>query len=331
MKTKLQHIGEQLLPVIAYGDAAGLPVETRSAEEIADLYGYVDSLLLTDDNPYFSGVYEPGMWSDDTQLSMAIIRGLIRAHDFSLEMIADEHVREYKDTPTVMRKGRLRRRGWGKGTEESIHRVMSGMSPYKSGSPISTGNGVIMKLAPLAYWQYAQGVEDRVRHDQYDQLTSMTHDTDIARICTRVHGDALCRTLDTGSVFELGDFVLSRALDHEEVFGGANTDTSDALSYLANSEPSREDILEKTDAKGFYVPQTLAMVYGNVIVNTGNFANVVYGAVNLGGDTDSIASVSGAIELFAQSEVALPDDAELLVNLSELQQLSRRFSLLAIN
>lgn len=328
MKTKLQRIGELLLPVIAYGDAAGLPVETRSASEIADEFGKISGLLTTTANPYFAGEYEAGMWSDDTQLSMAVIRGIIRAGGFDLEAIAAEHVVEYKATPTVIRKDRLRKRGWGKGTEESIHRVMSGMSPYKSGSPQSTGNGVLMKLAPLVYWQYARGLEDATRYDQYDQLTSMTHNTDIARACTRVHGDVLHGLLEAGDVESVSELAISRAINHEAVVANRNSDTSDVLSYLANRIVDRDIILSETDAKGFYAPQTLAMAYGNVLLSSGNFSDVVYGAVNLGGDTDSIASISGTMELFAHGRVELPEDAELIKDLDGLHNLSRIFTVI---
>lgn len=331
LKTKLQHIGEQLLPVIAYGDAAGLPVETRSAAEIVEEYGYIDSLQVTEDNPYFSGIYEPGMWSDDTQLSIAVIRGIMKAHGFDMGEIAEAHVVEYRRTPTVCRDGKYRKRGWGKGTEQSVHRIMSGMSPYRSGSPVSSGNGVVMKLAPLAYWQYARGVEDRARYEQYDQLTSMTHNNDIARICTRVHGDVLCRLLQTGDMAEIGEFAISRSLKHEDDFGGSNTETSTTLEYLANWEPNHEDILTQTDGKGFYVPQTLAMTYGSFLLNAGTFADVIYGAVNLGGDTDSIASIAGTMELFARGKIELPNDYELIHDKAQLEELSSSFAIAAIS
>jgi ADP-ribosylglycohydrolase len=63
----MEHLGNKLLPVIAYGDAAGLPVETLSSQEIADRYGRVESLLPTTENPFFSGEHIPGCWSDDCQ------------------------------------------------------------------------------------------------------------------------------------------------------------------------------------------------------------------------------------------------------------------------
>lgn len=72
--SKIENIGEQLLPAIAYGDAAGLPVETMSRERIAETYGSIDHLLPATCNPFYIGEFTPGTWSDDTQLSMAVAR-----------------------------------------------------------------------------------------------------------------------------------------------------------------------------------------------------------------------------------------------------------------
>ncbi len=49
----MKEAGEQLLQAIAYGDAAGLPVETWTAKEIRQTYGWLDHLEETRVNPFF--------------------------------------------------------------------------------------------------------------------------------------------------------------------------------------------------------------------------------------------------------------------------------------
>ena len=51
--SRFERIAENLLPSIAYGDAAGLPVETRDAEYIRDMYGAIDRLMPTRENPFY--------------------------------------------------------------------------------------------------------------------------------------------------------------------------------------------------------------------------------------------------------------------------------------
>ena len=44
MKVRFERAAKNLLPAIAYGDAAGLPVETRSAEYIEVNHGTICTL-----------------------------------------------------------------------------------------------------------------------------------------------------------------------------------------------------------------------------------------------------------------------------------------------
>ena len=102
-KNYLRTIGDGLLPAIAYGDAAGLPVETKSHQQIAAKYGTIDQLVASHDNPFYMCEFTPGTWSDDTQLSMAVARALVCARGFDMQAIADEHVVEYNQTPQIVR------------------------------------------------------------------------------------------------------------------------------------------------------------------------------------------------------------------------------------
>ena len=74
----------EVLPAIAYGDAAGLPVEAMSAEQISENYGRITELQAPSDHPFFPGSAR-GTVSDDTQLSLAVARSLIKNNGFSLE------------------------------------------------------------------------------------------------------------------------------------------------------------------------------------------------------------------------------------------------------
>jgi ADP-ribosylglycohydrolase len=103
----LRQTGEILIPAIAYGDAAGLPVETKTARYIAENYGRISQLLPPVDNPFFRGQFEAGTWSDDTQLSLAVSEALIMADGFDLDAQAETHIAEFERTPTVVHKGKV--------------------------------------------------------------------------------------------------------------------------------------------------------------------------------------------------------------------------------
>ena len=330
-----RQVGEVLLPAIAYGDAAGLPVETKSAARIARDYGHIDQLIASNENPFYVGEFESGTWSDDTQLSMAVAMSLARTRGFDLQDMANAHVEAYHDTPQITKpNGQSVKRGWGGSTTASIERYMNGVSPLQAGEPDGKGNGVIMKMAPLAYWHIARGVSDDTAYRESDQLTVMTHANTTATVATRVHHDVL-NYLATRDYYgeEFADVAYWSAVMHEDTLGDMSHDTSSSLAFLADvvHPMRREAILEHTDGKGFFVPQTLAMAYAAFMANEGDFTDSIYEAVNLGGDTDSTASIVAAMSLFTHRGIrSMPDDFEATQHYLMLRRTSREFARVAM-
>ncbi len=329
MKKEVLSTGSALLPAVAYGDAAGLPVETLSAQKIEDDYEYIDQLVSPALNLFYEGA-PIGSWSDDTQLSLAMARALIKNGGFDVSVVAQEHIEELERTPLVqVGKGQPVPRGWGHSTAESIQKLIEGTSPDKSGKKDGAGNGIVMKMSPLVLWHVGQNIPNEQRWEEYDQLTTMTHDSDEARVCSRVHGDVLKYLFENGNE-GLAEYVQNQVLFHENELGAAK-DTSKALAFLSKIDTfDRTTILENTDGKGFWVPQTLAMAYATYIENAPNFHKTVFEAVNLGGDTDSNASIVAAMLNFSSHGVDLPQDSVALDSLNMLHEVSSQLAQAAI-
>ncbi len=326
---KYEIVGEKLLPVIAYGDAAGLPVETWSADKIKARHGKINELLPADTNPFYDDI-PLGSWSDDTQLSRAIVHALIKAGGFDIRSIVDEHIVELRQTPeVVLDDGSKKYRGWGRSTTESINKIIQTGEIAGSGQKGLSGNGVLMKLSPLVLWQAAKDIPEYERHSQYDALTAITHDTDDARTTTKIHGDILYE-LVTGALAY--NDIRKRALElAKEYTIPGQFDLASLLSTLQSPSITSESILHETDAKGFYAPQTLGMVYGGLALRATSLRETVYNLVNLGGDTDSTASIGAATYLFAHPTTSLPKDIDKIVARESLQYLSRSFSRTLVN
>lgn len=321
-----EHIGKTLLPAVAYGDAAGLPFEKQSAAAITKEYGHVDHLYPTSHHILFQDHPTPGGWSDDTQLSIAVVESLMEADGFDVMSLAEAHIRAYLNTPDVDFKGNFIKRGWGHSSTLAVRRMFIGTNPLEAGVEAAPGNGVLMKMAPLVYWQVAREIGDVERWRQYDKLTQMTHRSDIARLTTRVHGDVLRSLLihgfdkhDTPGMIQESIRLHEKALNMKYSLSVVNR--------LANPYTTQDDILEETDGQGFKAHQTLAMAYGALIVSGAIYKKSIYTAVNLGGDTDSTAAITGTMALFAsRSEVRLPSDAKELDNVVDLKKLSKQFA-----
>ena len=321
---RIYQAARQILPAIAYGDAAGLLVEGRPAEYIRERYGRITELQAPSDHPFFPGSAR-GTVSDDTQLSLAVARSLLKNNGFSLESLADEHVATYRQVP---RTAEGVPRGWGGSTVKAVERMISGVSPRKSGEKGKAGNGVVMKMAPLVVWQVLGEVDGRTRRGQYDLLTNMTHNSEIARICTRLHGEVLSALLEGRTVSEAADsFIRNLAVNnfskesellHRAVYNPCQTEEELAERYAAGKLG--------TDY-GFYVPETLAMAYDIFLGAGGDMSAAVYRAVNLGGDSDSTASIVAAM-IACQSGGAYkePPDMESVQGIEQLRTVSTQLA-----
>ena len=330
---RLQRQGETLIPAIAYGDATGLPVETRTAEYIAAREdGPITKLVPTKENPYFGSTEHPGVWSDDTQLTLAVAHSLIQANGFNMAAIAANHLIAYGETPFITRQrdGKQVKRGWGGSTVSAMEELRKGVDPTQTGSVTGEGNGVLMKMAPLAFWQAAQGLDDAQRYEQLDLLTNLTHNNPLTRLTSRVHGDVLnylmMNDYDKKGLLE----VLDDSITRHEFETNTPGQLRDLLGYLHREDIDQQTILTHTDRKGFHAPQTLAMAYGAFMAHKGNFTPTVYEAVNLGGDTDSTASIVAAMSNFATKEVLrMPIDHQNIERLDELKAVSRELAVRA--
>lgn len=335
----LESIGNNLLTAVAYGDAAGLPVETKSANYISRQYGQINQLLAPSENPFYGGDLPAGSWSDDTQLSLAVAQALVTANGFDLPAIAQAHIEAYNQTPEVVSEnGKISKRGWGGSTTRSIERIIDGTPPQLAGEKDGAGNGVLMKLSPLVFWQVAQGLDGAERYAQYDQLTAMTHDSDVARVCTRVHGDTLQYILQNDyDAVEFANLVIDSAVYHESQLAAAS-DTSERLRYLQqNNQPTSEQILGQFNTTasgfkyGFYAPETLAITYGVFARHAPDFGRAVYAAVNIGGDSDSTASiVASMVHFLCHGKQTLPSDCDKITDMPLLQKVSRELTRLAL-
>ena len=321
---RVYQAARQILPAIAYGDAAGLPVEGKSAECIRERYVRIAELQAPSDHPFFPGSAR-GTVSDDTQLSLAVAESLIRTGGFSIESLADEHIAAYRQAPRTAEGVPC---GWGGSTVKAVERMISGVPPRESGEKGKAGNGVVMKMAPLVVWQVLGEVDGRMRRGQYDLLTNMTHNSEIARICTRLHGEVLSALLEGRTVSEaadsfirnlaVNDFSKESELIHRAIYSPCQTDEELAERYAAGKSG--------TDY-GFYAPETLAMAYDIFLGAGGDMQAAVYRAVNLGGDSDSTASIVAAM-IACQSGGAYkePPDMESVQGIEQLRTVSTQLA-----
>jgi len=316
---------------IFLGDALGMPVETWTAERIAKTYGRVTKFLVPDGHKWFDG-QPAGQPTDDWQLSKAVAEALILS-GLNMDTQANFHIQAFQDSTN----------GWGRSTRESVRRLINGCNWKNSGQPMGVGNGVAMKIAPLGAYAAANPDQFNACRDFACDLALMTHKSSLGVISglTHMRGIFYCLTRDE---FPVDEFINAVALDEVSV---NIEDNKESFVYSDGSvKPIHQDLLSNRiqkliDYKEYniarivdefgggscYVYNSLPFTYMFFLKNP-NSIQSFYDVINAGGDTDTNASMLGALlgalngmEIFPEKLVdSIPDEYR-----TKIENLSNRF------
>lgn len=215
---------------------------------------------------------------------------------------------------------------------------MNGIEPADSGEPEGGGNGVLMKLAPLAYWQHVQGmVKSRAAKD-ITELTRMTHRAPEATVASLAHPDVLKGLMRLGINIEPEiEAVIEQAAHNAVMYEQKLTVDAITSVFLGNlvdvvkrGDLTPETIVALAPGGGFYAPETLVMAYGSFL-RENTFPYSAYRAVELGGDTDSIASIVASMSVCVYGDVEIPHDIDLLFDFPRLTAASHHLARVAMH
>ena len=292
------------------GDMIGMLWETMSPEDIRE--ACVEGAV--------TGPSTGSRVTDDWNLTEACARSLIRRGKFDLLDLALSHVEEMKKSSD----------GWGRTTVRAVSEMrdyfssfgMNGWSPYDARPPAEPGrgrgNGVAMKASPFVLWAACSNQvlaerpdPDRPFHlpDLMDQLLllgRMTHPDPQASVAacgfTTFLGSVLLEhpSAVSGSVQERASWLLAQALNQVELIDvgpvsedGFGTRLRKLLDFdllFGDASRLRQEIGTSSDALES-VPFALAVF----LRHPEDFRAGVLEAVNAGGDTDTTASMTGAL------------------------------------
>jgi len=291
----------------AIGDALGRPVETYNYFKVRQLHGNtIDKYLETSAHKWFKDG-ESGVTTDDWQLTAAIAESIVESGGaFSIDSIVLHHIRAFDEYTG----------GWGPSTKEAIQRLKDGISARLSGFPSEGeqrvrgyGNGVVMKLSPLA----ALGIaKNRTHLHETVDLTIMTHPTLMAVECSLSHLSALTYALNhTHRDFNADEFVFIAEWGIR-TFGRLKNERNDVSSLFKNDDslldrinmlrlvqknPERWTdyrIVHRFGRGGCYVydsyPFSLAF-----LIRDPQDISTLYQTVASGGDTDTTGSMVGSL------------------------------------
>jgi len=284
---------------VAIGDAIGMPWETCSHEEILDLTdgkgvtGLQDIPENKSRKSKDSRGIRLGETTDDWQLTRAVAESLIRRRGtFDLFDQAAAHVAAF-ETST---------RGWGRSTRDGIAEIKRWfdtrgeqgrhpLDPRKISEGQGSGNGVLMKMAPLVCAAKPE-VYGQNRESWIKALGGMTHGTDgIAAAILVAHLLAKILVANANVVGCLGWMRQDIADD-----GFKQSIIPASFAWKTFFEvPTTADGVRQFSGVTFLAESTTVFAVGTLARHPTDFRAAILESVNAGGDTDTQAAVVGAL------------------------------------
>lgn len=303
----------------AIGDALGMPVEGLTHQNVRTYYKGIKEYRDDDQR----GDLEAGQWTDDTQLTFAVVRVLTTYPDCPglwPEVIADAYVDLLSSS-----------RRWGPTTTKSVERLAEGVSPSESGSAAHPSDGAAMRSAPLAIWWAARNPNSKTAFDTVRSVLSVTHRHPAALVAGwgQVVAVRLLLEESPGS-FERSTFwnSLVEATTWAEGRLRATDRVSSRLRLLADQIDSFPlDLRDMCGRVGRRADEAWPFACAMVARRPHLLENTLLSGINVGGDADTTGAMMGAMLGALHGGDAFPDEWwEGLEDVDRLTHEARVFS-----
>ena len=280
---------------LALGDALGMPTQAMSPQQIQTVYGHVTGLVDGDKSqPYAPGM-AAGSVTDDTEQALLIASLLLKGHGSGLNLDASEFshaLLAWEDS--MIERGSLDL--LGPSTKAALERVRAGENPLRVGGE-GTTNGAAMRVTPIGI---AASTSDRqLFADAVWSSCQVTHATRQGFQSAALVAAAVSLGIDAGAadvtdlLWEAVAFV--RSLPERGAWSpepDVVTATHRALKLAAQPASSLEWLAEQI---GTSVASAQAIPMAFALLARDPSPRALLEAANLGGDTDTIGAIAGAI------------------------------------
>lgn len=287
------------------GDALGVPVEFTSREQLKRKPVVSMREFGTHNQP-------SGTWSDDSSMSLATIISLT------------ENKIDYDDLMerflNWLRQGEYTPFGVcfdvGISTERAISRFEGGLTPLRCGGVAETdnGNGSLMRILPLLFFLRKEFGEDFATlpesYDLIHNISRLTHAHPRSLMACGLYL-AIANELVLGRLHKAKHFkgvAVAKGLKKARDYYQSNPSFQSESVYFARIFNTYFNMLPQKEIKSTgYVVDTLEASLWSFL-NGHNYTETVMKAVNLGGDTDTIASICGGLSGLYYGLTSIPEE-----------------------
>jgi len=262
---------------LAIGDSLGMPFETQTP---------LSAQLTSWAGGYGSSGYhhlKPGQFTDDTQMSLALAASILENKFYEPSHAAKKYLAWFTSGDC---------RGIGNTTEKAMQNLLQGKDWSAAGILGAEGNGTAMRAAPIGAHQHKATERYRASAHWARIDASVTHISEEAAEGSAAMAVATAHLCSGGRKVE----VLTTVLEHlnkshvrtalEDVYRAVRRGDT-MVGFLK----TRDWLLSGVSP---HVVQSVPAAFA-MFVFSEDFDNTVKNAVKLGGDTDSVAAMAGAL------------------------------------
>ena len=259
------------------GDALGVPYEFSERS-------YMKENPASSMTGFGTHNQAPGTWSDDTSMMLCVLENIMNKG--SVNILAKIFIKWY-DEAYLTPHGKVF--DMGITTRLALDRVKLGVKATSAGArdEFSAGNGSLMRCLPYAF-------ADDFQKSMLKMLVEnkVTHQLPICNECCLFYAKVIQ--------------ALANGLQKEEAVkaGGAYLRFGNRIFYADKDQP-KSNFSRLFSDQFKYFPENQIQSTGYVLhtleaviwcfLNSSNYADAVLKAVNLGGDTDTIAALTGGL------------------------------------
>jgi len=292
---------------LAVGDAVGMPTQSLSRDAVRARFGRITALLPgPDDSPIAAGL-PAGSVTDDTEQALLVADLLVEdAGRIDAGRLA-ARLADWEES--------MRRRGsldlLGPSTRRAVRAVLDGTPPALAGTT-GTTNGAAMRIAPVGV---AVGIDDPGRLlDRVEEACLVSHSTSVAIAGAAAVAAAVSAGVG-GQPLRVATGLAIRAARDGARRGHwvAGADVGARIAWVLERAALRDP--------GRVVPEIVALIgtslatqesvpaaFGVLALHPDDPWAACCEAASLGGDTDTIAAMAGAIGGAVHGADAFPSD-----------------------
>jgi len=287
---------------LALGDALGMPTQAMSPEQIRAVYGRITGLVDGDaSQPYAPGM-PAGSVTDDTEQALLVASLLVRGRGSSSGRVALD-AGEFAHALLAWEDSMIERGSLdllGPSTKAALERVRAGEDPLSVGGA-GTTNGAAMRVTPIGI---AISTEDpQAFADAVWSSCQVTHATRQGFQSAALVAAAVSMGIDTPrSAASDMTALLWKAVSYVDSLPkrGAWTPDPDvvaatrrAMQLVANPASSSLECLVEQVGTSVASAQAIPMAFA--LLARDPSPQALLDAANIGGDTDTIGAITGAI------------------------------------